>query len=52
MPNGSTSAGLQVLVAGPNDMIAMKEATGRLIDQADIDELKAIKRLRRRLNRR
>jgi hypothetical protein len=44
--------GLQVLVANPNDMIAMKEAAGRLIDLADIHELKAIKRLRRRLKRR
>lgn len=44
--------GLSVLVASPDDMIAMKEAAGRLIDIADIEELKAIKRLRRRLKRR
>ena len=44
--------GLSVLVASPDDMIAMKAAAGRLIDLADIEELKAIKRLRRRLKRR
>jgi hypothetical protein len=44
--------GLSVLVASPDDMIAMKQAAGRLIDLADIDELKAIKRLRRQLKRR
>ncbi len=44
--------GLSVLVASPDDMIAMKEAAGRLIDLADIEELKAIKRLRRRLKKR
>lgn len=44
--------GLSVLVATPDDMIAMKHAAGRLTDLADIEELKAIKRLRRRLNRR
>jgi predicted nucleotidyltransferase len=44
--------GLSVLVAAPNDMLAMKQAAGRPVDLADIEELKAIKRLRRRLNRR
>ena len=44
--------GLSVLVASPDDMLSMKEAAGRLIDLADIAELKAIKRLRRRLKRR
>jgi hypothetical protein len=33
-------------------MIAMKATTGRLIDLADIEKLKTIKRLRRRLKRR
>jgi hypothetical protein len=41
-----------VLVASPDDMIAMKATTGRLIDLADIEKLKTIKRLRRRLKRR
>lgn len=44
--------GVSVLVAAPDDMIAMKQAAGRPIDLADIEELKAIKRLRRRLRRR
>jgi predicted nucleotidyltransferase len=44
--------GFSVSVASPDDMIAMKGAAGRLIDMADIEELKAIKRLRRRLKRR
>jgi hypothetical protein len=41
-----------VLVASPDDMLAMKEAAGRPVDLADIEELKAIKRLRPRLGRR
>lgn len=41
-----------VLVASPDDMLAMKEAAGRSVDLADIEELKAIQRLRLRLNRR
>lgn len=44
--------GLSVLVASPDDMIAMKEVAGRSIDMVDIEELKAIKRLRRRMKRR
>jgi hypothetical protein len=44
--------GLSVLVAAPDDMIAMKQAAGRPTDLVDIEELKAIKRLRRRLKRR
>jgi predicted nucleotidyltransferase len=44
--------GLSVLVASPDDMIAMKQAAGRGIDLVDIEELKAIKRLRRRMKRR
>jgi predicted nucleotidyltransferase len=41
-----------VLVASPDDMLAMKQAAGRSVDLADIEELKAIKRLRHRLGRR
>jgi hypothetical protein len=37
-----------VLVASPDDMLAMKRAAGRAVDLADIEELNAIKRLRRR----
>ena len=44
--------GVSVLVASPDDMIAMKEVAGRSIDVVDIAELKAIKRLRRRMKRR
>jgi hypothetical protein len=36
-----------VLVAAPDDMIAMKRAAGRALDIADIAEWEAIKRLRR-----
>lgn len=36
-----------ILVASPDDLIAMKEAAGRPIDRADIAALEAIKRLRR-----
>ena len=35
-----------VLVASPDDMLAMKQAAGRAVDLADIEELTAIKRLR------
>ncbi len=42
-------ADFQVLVASPDDMIAMKRAAGRDRDVADIAEWEAIKRLRRRL---
>jgi hypothetical protein len=38
-----------VLVASPDDMIAMKLAAGRPVDLIDVDELQAIKRLRRRI---
>lgn len=38
-----------VLVAAPDDMIAMKQAAGRPQDLADIDEWEAIKRLRKRI---
>jgi hypothetical protein len=41
-----------VLVASPDDMIAMKQAAGRLQDLIDVETLAAIKRLRRRLGRR
>jgi hypothetical protein len=37
-----------VLVASPDDMIAMKLAAGRSVDLVDVEELEAIKRLRRR----
>lgn len=40
-----------VLVAAPNDMIAMKRAAGRPQDVADIAEWEAIKRLRDSLGR-
>jgi hypothetical protein len=35
-----------ILVASPDDLIAMKEVAGRPLDQADIAALEAIKRLR------
>jgi hypothetical protein len=35
-----------ILVASPDDLIAMKEAAGRPLDRADIAALEAIKRLR------
>jgi predicted nucleotidyltransferase len=41
-----------VLVASPDDMIAMKRAAGRRQDIADIEEWEAIKLLRTRLRRR
>jgi hypothetical protein len=40
--------GFSVLVASPDDMIAMKLAARRPVDLIDVDELQAIKRLRRR----
>lgn len=40
--------GFSALVASPDDMLAMKRAAGRAVDLADIEELQAIKRLRRR----
>jgi predicted nucleotidyltransferase len=41
-----------VLVASPDDMIAMKQAAGRPQDLIDVETLAAIKRLRRTLDRR
>jgi hypothetical protein len=41
--------GFSVLVASIEDLIAMKEATGRPKDLVVVEELEAIKRLRRRL---
>jgi hypothetical protein len=35
-----------VMLASPDDLIAMKEAAGRILDRADIAALEAIKRLR------
>ncbi|MGH2954820.1 MAG: nucleotidyl transferase AbiEii/AbiGii toxin family protein [Solirubrobacterales bacterium] len=40
--------GFQVLVASPDDLMAMKRAAGRPVDRIDLDELAAIKRLRRK----
>lgn len=40
-----------VLVASPDDMLAMKRAAARPVDLADVEELKAIKRLRAQLDR-
>ncbi len=40
--------GFSVLVASPDDMIAMKLAAGKPVDLIDVEELRAIKRLRRR----
>ncbi len=44
--------GFSVLVASPDDMIAMKQAAGRGQDLIDVETLAAIKRLRKRLGRR
>jgi predicted nucleotidyltransferase len=44
--------GFSVLVASPDDMIAMKQAAGRPQDLVDVETIAAIKRLRRRLGRR
>jgi hypothetical protein len=41
-----------VLVASPDDMIAMKQAAGRPQDLIDVETIASIKRLRRRLGRR
>ncbi|MGH2991543.1 MAG: nucleotidyl transferase AbiEii/AbiGii toxin family protein [Solirubrobacterales bacterium] len=41
-----------VLVASPDDMIAMKQAAGRPQDLIDVETLAAIKRLRKTLDRR
>lgn len=41
-----------VLVASPDDMIAMKQAAGRPQDLIDVETLAAIKRLRAQLGRR
>jgi hypothetical protein len=43
--------GFSVLVASPDDLLAMKRATGRTQDLIDVEELEAIKRLRRKLGR-
>lgn len=43
--------GFQVLVAGVDDLIAMKSSAGRPKDLVVVEELEAIRRLRRRLGR-